>query len=51
MLDEKGRYDFQPKQIYNLNGSQFIPSHIGIDGPQVAHALWQVALAGSRVRA
>lgn len=51
MLDETGQYDFQAKRVYNLDGSQFIPGHSGIDGPQVAHALWQAALAGSRVHA
>jgi hypothetical protein len=43
MLDEHGSYGFQPGHIYNLDGSQFIPGHSGIDGPQVAHAIWQAA--------
>jgi hypothetical protein len=44
MLDEHGSYKFQPGKVYNLDGTQFIPSHTGIDGPQVAHAIWQAAL-------
>jgi pimeloyl-ACP methyl ester carboxylesterase len=44
MLDAAGTYGFQPGKIYNLEGSAFIPSHSGIDGPQVAHAIWQAAL-------
>ena len=47
MLDERGDYQFAPGRIYNLNGSRFIPDHSGIDGPQVAHMLWQ-AVAASR---
>lgn len=44
MLDAGGKYNFQPGVIYNLEGSAFIPSHTGIDGPQVAHAIWEAAL-------
>jgi hypothetical protein len=44
MLDAVGVYNFQPGQIYNLEASAFISSHTGIDGPQVAHAIWQAAL-------
>jgi hypothetical protein len=44
MLDEHGVYNFQAGRIYNLDGSQFIPSHTGIDGPQVARVIWQAAL-------
>ena len=51
MLDERGDYQFKPGRIYNLNGSRFIPDHSGIDGPQVAHMLWQAvgAARGQRV--
>lgn len=48
MLDEKDAYDFQPGRIYNLDGSRFIPGHSGIDGPQVAHAIWRAALAAGK---
>jgi hypothetical protein len=51
MLDERGEYRFAPGRIYNLNGSRFIPDHSGIDGPEVAHTLWQAvgAAKGQRV--
>jgi len=51
MLDHRGDYRFEPGRIYNLNGSRFIPDHSGIDGPEVAHTLWQAVLAskGQRV--
>ena len=51
MLDERGDYQFAAGRIYNLNGSRFIPDHSGIDGPQVAHLLWQAvgAARGQRV--
>jgi len=51
MLDERGEYQFKPGRVYNLNGSRFIPDHSGIDGPQVAHTLWQAVIAarGQRV--
>ena len=45
MLDAQGRYGFAPGRIYNLDGSQFIAGHSAIDGPQVAHALWQAVAA------
>ena len=44
MLDAGSAYNFQPGRIYNLDSSPFIPGHSGIDGPQVAHAIWQAAL-------
>lgn len=51
MLDENASYGFEPGKIYNLNASKFIAhgkgisgAHSDIDGPQVAHALWQAAL-------
>jgi hypothetical protein len=51
MLDEHGDYHFEPGRIYNLNGSRFIADHSAIDGPQVAHTLWQAvgAARGQRV--
>jgi hypothetical protein len=51
MLDEHGDYRFEPGHIYNLNGSRFIADHSAIDGPQVAHTLWQAvgAARGQRV--
>ena len=54
MLNETGDYRFENK-IYNLESSEFIKkmdgasgAHSDIDGPQVAHALWQAALAASQ---
>ena len=44
MLPATGTYTFQAGKIYNLKGDTFIPGHSGIDGPEVAHALWQAAL-------
>jgi len=51
MLDVTGAYGFEAGTIYNLESSQFIAkgdgvsgAHSDIDGPQVAHALWQAAL-------
>jgi hypothetical protein len=46
MLDATAEYEFQPGHVYNLYGSSFIPGHSGIDGPQVAHLLWQVTRSG-----
>jgi hypothetical protein len=52
MLDTTGDYGFEPGKIYNLESSTFIAkgggasgAHSDIDGPQVAHAIWQAALA------
>lgn len=51
MLDENGTYGFEAGRVYNLESSRFINkmdgvsgAHSDIDGPQVAHALWQAAL-------
>ena len=51
MLDADGEYEFKPGTITNLESSQFIArkegasgAHSDIDGPQVAHAMWQAAL-------
>jgi hypothetical protein len=52
MLDVDGHYSFTPKRIYNLESSRFIAhgdglsgAHSDIDGPQVAHAIWEAAFA------
>ena len=51
MLAANGKYTFKPGTIFNLESSQFIAkgggasgAHSDIDGPEVAHALWQAAL-------
>lgn len=51
LQDEKFTYAFKAGAIYNLESSQYIAkmdgasgAHSDIDGPQVAHALWQAAL-------
>jgi len=51
MLDERAEYHFEPGRIYNLNGSRFIADHSAIDGPQVAHLLWQAVGAARGQRA
>ncbi len=50
MLDENGAYQFTAGAVYNIESSAFIKkgdgasgAHSDIDGPQVAHMLWQVA--------
>ena len=45
MLDANGAYSLQPGAIYNVESSRFVPDHSGIDGPEVAHLLWQAATA------
>jgi len=52
MLAETAEYGFAAGAIYNLQSNQFIRkmdgasgAHSDIDGPQVAHAIWQAALA------
>lgn len=52
MLAETADYGFAAGKVYNLESSQYIRkmdgasgAHSDIDGPQVAHALWQAALA------
>lgn len=52
MMAETDQYHFEPGKVYNLEASQFIKrmdgisgAHSDIDGPQVAHALWQAALS------
>ncbi|MBA2355476.1 MAG: hypothetical protein H0V80_12505 [Acidobacteria bacterium] len=51
MGDTSERYRFEPGKVYNLESSKFIKdggglsgAHSDIDGPEVAHALWQAAL-------
>ena len=52
MLDKDGDYSFASGKIYNLESSKYIAkmngvagAHTDIAGPQVAHAIWQAALA------
>jgi hypothetical protein len=51
MLDANGEYGFQAGKVYNVESSQFIRkgggasgAHSDIDGPEVAHLLWQAAI-------
>jgi hypothetical protein len=51
MLEKTGNYGFQAGKIYNLESSRYIAkggglsgAHSDIDGPEVAHAIWQAAL-------
>jgi hypothetical protein len=46
MLDANGQYEFAAGRIYNLDGSKYISGHSAIDGPEVAHVLWQAVGAG-----
>ncbi|AWN52159.1 alpha/beta hydrolase [Methylobacterium sp. 17Sr1-1] len=53
--DAAHQYGFERGRIYNLDGDRFIKdgggssgAHNDIDGPEVAHAVWQAALAGAR---
>lgn len=48
LLNKTAIYDLKPGKVHNLDGSAFIPDHSGIDGAEVAHALWQTALIGNR---
>lgn len=52
LLDQDADYAFENGKIYNLDSDEFIKkmdgasgAHSDIDGKQVAHALWQAALA------
>lgn len=52
MVAETVEYGFAAGKIYNLESSKYIckmdgasGAHSDIDGPQVAHAIWQAALA------
>jgi hypothetical protein len=51
MLEATSTYNFEAGKVYNLESSMFIRrgdgisgAHSDIDGPEVAHALWQAAL-------
>jgi hypothetical protein len=48
------QYGFKNAQVYNLEASEFIRkgggpagAHSDIDGPEVAHAIWQASLPSS----
>jgi hypothetical protein len=45
ILDRQGAYGFRPGRIYNVDSSKYVPGHNGIDGPEVAHLLWQAVVA------
>ena len=52
MLPESGTYAFAKRKVYNLESSEFIchgdgasGAHSDIDGPEVAHAIWEAAFA------
>jgi hypothetical protein len=54
MLPAIGEYEFERGKVYNLEASQFISrgtgssgAHNDIDGPEVAHAIWQAAFASA----
>jgi hypothetical protein len=49
MLPAGGSYQFQSGHIYNLVGDQFIADHNAIDGPEVAHAIWEAAIQAKTV--
>lgn len=55
MLPADGEYGFSGGRVYNLEASEYIAkgggvsgAHSDIDGPEVAHALWQAALVAAR---
>jgi hypothetical protein len=52
MVDANGPYTLQKKKVYNVESSKFIAkgggvsgAHSDIDGPQVAHLIWETAFA------
>lgn len=52
MLDVDGTYSFEKQRIYNVEASRYISkgggmsgAHSDIDGPQVAHLIWETAFA------
>lgn len=54
MAAAEGEYAFEPGKVYNLEASRFIAkgggssgAHNDIDGPEVAHAIWQAAFASA----
>jgi hypothetical protein len=58
MLAAGAAYNFEPRKIYNLDGSQFIShmdgvsgAHSDIAGPEVAHVIWAAAFASVAVPA
>lgn len=57
MVDQNGSYGFQPGGVYNVESSEFIKkmdgssgAHSDIDGPEVAHMLWEAARVASAQR-
>jgi len=55
MLERQAPYGFQPGGVYNVESSDFIKkmdgasgAHSDIDGPEVAHMLWQAAQTSGR---
>jgi hypothetical protein len=55
MLKVDGEYEFVGGRVYNLEASPFIShgggssgAHNDIDGPEVAHAIWQAALSSAK---
>ncbi len=40
------QYPFKSGGVYNLEASQYVAGHSSIDGPEVAHAVWQAVRAG-----
>jgi hypothetical protein len=54
MLPATGSYGFTGRKVYNLESSEFIchgggasGAHSDIDGPEVAHAIWEAAFASA----
>jgi hypothetical protein len=52
MADANGTYSLQKKKVYNVESSKYIAkgggasgAHSDIDGPQVAHLIWETAFA------
>ena len=51
MLDERGDYQFKPgPHLQPRTARPSLPDHSAIDGPQVAHMLWQAVGAARRQR-
>ena len=55
MLDQQAAYGLKPGGVYNVESSGYIKkmdgasgAHSDIDGPEVAHLLWQVAQTSGR---
>ena len=54
LMPVTGDYQFESGRVYNFEASEYIKKKVGasgahsdIDGPEVAHALWQVALSAA----